>query len=177
MKKGTVVAKWMEPREWRMTLLRYAKENPTPKPWTRFLPYLFAAITISAVLAWQWVQSDREGLISTLATVAVLAALYGLLHLFAILRLRFVATRVWIRENGIEMGELFGERVWTGFSDITGFFFDTDTIEGRSFRSLNWLPEGAQYPDSAVLQGEVDEAEIRALFISKGIEELEVKDE
>jgi hypothetical protein len=174
MKKGPVVTKWAEPREWRRVLLRYANEDPSLNSWTRFVPFIVVGIGISAILAWHWLNSDREGLLSVLTTVVAYALVYGVFFMFYSLRRRFVSTKVWIRENGIEMGETLGEREWCGFSEIIGFFFDTDTIEGKAYRSLYWLPEGAQYPDSAVIPREVDETKIRALLTSKGLEELEL---
>ena len=88
--------------------------------------------------------------------------------------MKCLPTRVWIRENGIEMGDLLGERAWNGFPEVEGSFFESDTIEGKSYRSLYWLPEGDQYPDSAVVPPEVDEAQLRTFLVSKGLEELKL---
>lgn len=176
MKKGPVVIQWAEPRDWNEALMRLGKENSTPKSWTRFVPLIFGATAISAVLIWEWMNSDREGILSTIAAVITAAFIFGGIYLFQRLKMKYLPSRVWIRGNGIEMGDLLGSREWTAFSEMVGFYFDSDTVDGKEYRSLNWLPAGAQYPDSAVVPPEVDEDRIRTFFTSQGLEELESAD-
>lgn len=176
MNKGSVVIKWAEPQAWNRVLLRIAKKNPTPKSWTRFVPFIFAFTVISGALIWDWLKDDREGFVSTVATVVAAALVFSGLYLFHYAKIKWFPARVWIRENGIEMGDPLGRREWDGFSEIEGFFFDSDMIDGESFRFLYWLPEGAQYPNSAVIPPEVDEYQLRAFLVSKGLEELDFQD-